>query len=84
MVTGRPLSSPVDMGGIAGRTPLTADVREQLPAVLWGGSIRAVGPGGTSAFVTPHDTVPGPALDPEVRTGVPAFTEPPPSTGAST
>ncbi|MGV9708106.1 FAD-dependent oxidoreductase [Streptomyces sp. NPDC003483] len=76
-LAGRPMSAPVDIGGIAGRTPLTADIREQLPAVLRGGSLLAVGPGGTSAFVTLHDTAPGPALDPALCTEVPAFTEPP-------
>ncbi|ODU05331.1 MAG: hypothetical protein ABS81_07890 [Pseudonocardia sp. SCN 72-86] len=57
-LAGRPMSSPIGIGGIAGRTPLAAEIRDLLPHRLRIGSILAVGPGGTSAFVTMNDAVP--------------------------
>ncbi|MFC4585337.1 FAD-dependent oxidoreductase [Sphaerisporangium corydalis] len=76
-LAGRPTSSPVGIGGIAGRSPLTPEIRALLPDLLRIGSILAVGPGGTSIFITLQDTVPGPALDPALCVDVPAFPEPP-------
>jgi 2-polyprenyl-6-methoxyphenol hydroxylase-like FAD-dependent oxidoreductase len=76
-LAGRPTSTPVGIGGIAGRSPLTPEIRALLPESLRVGSILAIGPGGTSAFITLQDTVPGPALDPALCVDVPAFPETP-------
>lgn len=81
-LAGRPTASPVGIGGIAGRSPLTPALRSMLPASLSTGSILGIGPGGTSIFVTPQDTTQGPAVSvgpgtdgerPSARTDQPPF-----------
>ncbi len=76
-LAGRPTSVPAGVGGVAGFSPLTPEIREVLPELLRAGSILGVGPDGTSVFITLQDTEPGPALDPALCVDVPAFPETP-------
>ncbi|MFD4676098.1 FAD-dependent oxidoreductase [Lentzea sp. NPDC058450] len=73
-LAGRPTSTPVGIGGIAGRTPLTPELRALLPEALETGSVLAVGPDGTGAFITLFDNESGSAADPKLSAG--AFDEP--------
>ncbi|MGI5500774.1 FAD-dependent oxidoreductase [Lentzea sp. CA-135723] len=65
-LAGRPTSEPVGIGGIAGRTPLTPELRAMLPEALETGSVLAVGPDGTGAFITLFDAAAGSAADPRL------------------
>ncbi|MFD9740118.1 FAD-dependent monooxygenase [Umezawaea sp. NPDC059074] len=76
-LAGGPTSSPVGIGGVAGRSPLTPRLRELLPDPLRVGSILGVSPGGTSVFLTAQDDEPGPALDPALCVDVRPFPDPP-------
>ncbi|MBT1093455.1 NAD(P)/FAD-dependent oxidoreductase [Streptomyces sp. Tu102] len=73
-LAGRSTSAPVGIGGIAGRTPLTPEIREMLPQDLLTGSVLAVGPDGGGAFLTLFDNASGSAADPKLSTR--AFDEP--------
>lgn len=76
-LAGRPTSAPAGVGGIAGRTPLTAGTRPLVPALLTPGPALAFGPGGVGLFLSVHDPASGPAVDPAACTEVAAITEPP-------
>ncbi|BFO18091.1 NAD(P)/FAD-dependent oxidoreductase [Streptomyces sp. KM77-8] len=73
-LAGRPTSAPIGMGGIAGRTLLTSEIREVLPEALLTGSVLAIGPDGGGAFLTLFDNTAGSAAEPRLSDGV--FDEP--------
>lgn len=72
-LAGRPTSTRLGVGGIAGRTPIHDGNRGLAPAVLQHGPALAFGPGGVGLFLTLHD--PGP--DPAARTAQPPELEAP-------
>jgi salicylate hydroxylase len=76
-LAGRPTSAPVGIGGVAGQSPLTPEIRAQVPALLRTGSILGIGPDGSSIFLTMQDAATGQAVDPALCVDVPAFPERP-------
>ena len=57
-LAGRPTSTRLGVGGVAGRTPIHDGNRRLVPALLQHGPALAFGPGGVGMFLTLHD--PGP------------------------
>ena len=76
-LAGRPTSTPSGQGSIAARIPLDAGTRARLPGVLDGGPALAIGPGGTSVFLTVQDPASGAMVDPATCHEVAAVTEAP-------
>jgi 2-polyprenyl-6-methoxyphenol hydroxylase-like FAD-dependent oxidoreductase len=72
-LAGRPTSTRLGLGGVAGRTPL-AD--RPVPDLLRRGPALALGPGGIGVFLAVHDPAAAPAVDPSACTAVPAELEP--------
>ncbi|SDN74317.1 NAD(P)/FAD-dependent oxidoreductase [Geodermatophilus sp. DSM 45219] len=76
-LAGRPTSAPVGISGIAGRTRLDPGTDRRVPEVLRAGPALAFAPGGVGAFLSLHDPLRAPAVDPATCREVPAIVEAP-------
>lgn len=75
-LAGGPTSRPTGLGGIAGRTRLTPELRALLPPILRSGPLLAFDPTGVSLFAHVHDPDAGTLVDPAACVAVPADLEP--------